>query len=109
MITPPLTTGSGVMVILLPLPSALEPTRKLVRGFPPAPQTPVRLGVVQTERSPKPTPSAGVRTRPTPFLRSKARDHPPRSTVFLFPKNLPKKPSVKDGFQAAARRGPKFV
>src|SRR6266849_1735406 len=115
-ITPPLTAGSGGTVMWLPS----TPMRKLLFGLPPLLQ-PVGTtrpvlgsiaplpGAVQTERSPNPIPRAGVRTRPTPFLRSKARDQPPRSTVFLFPKMPPRGPSEKLGFQAKARRGPQLV
>src|SRR5260370_25154335 len=116
MISPPLTVGSGGTLMWLPS----TPIRKLVFGLPPVLQ-PVGTtrpvlgsiaplpGAVQTERSPNPIPSAGVRTSPTPFLRSNARDQPPRSTVFLFPNTLPSGPSVKLGFQETAKRGPKFV
>src|SRR6266481_7925549 len=102
--TPPLTTGSDGALTWLPS----TPIRKLLDGSPPAPQAPVSPGALQTDRSPKPMPSAGVRTIPTPLMRSKARAHPARITVFLSPKTLPKSPSEKDGFQAAAMRGPTF-
>src|SRR2546425_10540363 len=105
MITPPLTTGSGVMLILFPS----VPIRNAVLGLEDPAQTPVVVGALQTERSPKPIPSAGVSTRPTPFFRSNARDQPPRSTVFLFPNSVANGPWEKPGFQATARRGPQFV
>ena len=105
MITPPLTTGRAGTVMWLPS----TPMRKLVFGSPPASQTPARLGVLHTERSPKPIPSAGVSTRPTPLRRSNARPQPARTTVFLFPNSIPIGPSEKPGFQATAKRGPQFV
>src|SRR5216683_7509787 len=80
-ITPPLTAGSGGTVMWFPS----TPIRKAVVGSENPLHKPAVSGAVQTERSPNPIPSAGVRTSPTPFLRSKARDQPPRSTVFLFP------------------------
>src|SRR5215510_14647732 len=83
--------------------------RKVSAVVPPAPQTPARLGFLQTERSPNPTPSAGRRTGPTPLMRSKARAHPTRTTVLLRPNTEPKRPSPKLGFQASASRGPQFV
>src|SRR6266404_6389870 len=102
--TPPLTAGSDGALTWLPS----TPMRKLVEGSPPAPQTPVSPGDRQTDRSPKPMPSAGVRTIPTPLMRSKTRAHPARITVFLSPKTLPKSPLENDGFHAAATRGPTF-
>src|SRR5438876_10121037 len=105
MINPPLTAGRGGILIWLPS----IPIRKAVVGSENPLHAPVVSGAVQTERSPKPIPRAGVRTSPTPFFRSNPRDQPPRSTVFLFPTKSPRKPSPKDGFQANARRGPKFV
>src|SRR2546421_11924495 len=113
MMTPPLTVGRGGTVIWLPS----TPIRKLVLGSPPPPHVPAATpgvavppaaGAAQTDRSPKPIPNAGVRTSPTPFFRSNARDHPPRSTVFLFPRSMSSGPP-DPGFQAKARRGPKFV
>src|SRR6266849_2613771 len=110
-ITPPLTGGRGGTVMWLPS----TPIRKAVVGLEEPMQLPLVVppnplaGAVQTERSPKPIPSAGVRTSPTPFFRSNERDQPPRSTVFLFPITFPRRPCPKDGFQAKARRGPKFV
>src|SRR6266571_7900272 len=116
MMTPPLTAGSGGTVMWLPS----TPIRKLVFGLPPLLQptgttspvlgsTAPLPGAAHTERSPNPITRAGVRTSPTPFFRSNERDQPPRSTVFLFPIAFPRKPSPKDGFQANARRGPRFV
>src|SRR5947209_12944562 len=102
MMTPPLTTGSDGALTWLPS----TPIRKLLDGSPPAPQTPVSPGDLQTDRSPKPMPRAGVRTIPTPLMRSKARAHPPRKTVFLSPKTPPKSPPPNDGFHANATRGP---
>src|SRR6266404_143420 len=104
MMTPPLRVGSAGTVTWFPS----TPIRKLLVGSPPFPHTPAVSGALQTERSPKPIPSAGVSTIPTPLMRSKARDHPARTTDFLFPNKFPRKPSPKDGFQAAAKRGPKF-
>src|ERR1041385_7422431 len=101
---PPLTTGNDGALTWLPS----TPIRKLLSGSPPSPQTPVSPGALQTDRSPKPMPSAGVRTMPTPLMRSKARAHPARITVFFSPKRLPKSPPEKDGFQAAAMRVPTF-
>src|SRR5437870_12419673 len=105
MITPPLTAGRGGTLIWLPS----IPIRKAVVGLENPLHAPVVFGAVQTERSPKPIPSAGVRTSPTPFFRSNARDQPPRSTVFLFPNSVANGPWEKPGFQATARRGPQFV
>src|SRR5258708_91890 len=104
MITPPLTAGRGGTVIWLPS----IPIRNAVLGLENPLHAPVVSGAVQTERSPKPIPSAGVRTSPTPFFLSNARDQPPRSTVFLLPRRPPSSP-LELGFQANARRGPKFV
>src|SRR6266478_5075815 len=114
--TPPLRAGSGGTVMWLPS----TPIRKLLFGSPPLLQptgvtrpvlglTAPLPGTLQTERSPKPIPRAGVRTIPTPLIRSNARDHPARITVFLLPTKLPSIPSLKDGFHATAKRGPKFV
>src|SRR6266478_5809482 len=103
--TPPLRAGSGGTVMWLPS----TPIRKLLVGSPPLPQTPARSGDLHTDRSPKPIPSAGVSTIPTPLIRSKARDQPARITVFLLPTKLPISPSPNDGFHATAKRGPKFV
>src|SRR6266849_335358 len=104
-ITPPLTAGSGGTLMWFPS----TPIRKAVAALENPLHAPVVSGAVQTERSPKPIPRAGVRTRPTPFFLSNERDQPPRSTVFLFPKRPPRGPPEKLGFQATARRGPKFV
>src|SRR6266700_7498199 len=104
MITPPLTAGRGGILIWLPY----IPIRKAVVGSENPLHAPVVSGAVQTDRSPKPIPRAGVRTSPTPFLRSNPRDQPPRSTVFLFPRSMSSGPP-EPGFQAKARRGPKFV
>src|SRR6266851_4645142 len=104
-ITPPLTVGSGGTLMWLPS----TPIRKAVLALENPLHAPVVSGAAQTERSPKPIPSAGVRTRPTPFLRSNERDQPPRSTVFLSPNRLPRAPPEKPGVQASAKRGPKFV
>src|ERR1700730_13144425 len=113
MMTPLVRLGSGGTVTWLPS----TPMRKLVEGSPPPPQAPEATpgvavppaaGALHTERSPKPMPSAGVRTMPTPLMRSNARDQPARITVFLLPNVFPSRPSPKDGFQATAKRGPKF-
>src|SRR5215472_7242 len=104
MITPPLTVGSGGTVMWFPS----TPIRKAFVGLENPVQAPVVSGPAQTERSPNPIPSAGVRTNPTPFFRSNDRDQPPRSTVFLLPRMPPSGPP-EPGFQAKARRGPKFV
>src|SRR6266852_2132998 len=106
MITPFSALADGRDGTVMWLPST--PMRKLLVGSPPLPHTPVRSGALQTERSPKPIPSAGVRTTPTPLMRSKTRAQPARSTLFLFPAKLPSKPSVNDGFQATAARPPTF-
>src|SRR5437660_12886647 len=115
MITPPLTAGRGGTVMWLPS----TPMRKLLFGLPPLLQPmgttrPVAgliaplPGAAQTERSPNPMPRAGVRVRPTPFLRSKTRAQPPRSTVFLLPRSLASGPSEHPGFHALASCGPTF-
>src|SRR5256884_3499824 len=62
------------------------PIRKAVVGSVNPVHAPVVSGPWQTERSPNPIPRAGVKTSPTPFFRSNARNQPPRSTVFLFPR-----------------------
>src|SRR5207249_11125302 len=104
MITPPLTAGrGGTLIGLLSI-----PIRKAVVRLENPLHAPVVFGAVQTERSPNPIPRAGVRTSPTPFFRSNARDQPPRSTVFLFPRSMSSGPP-EPGFQAKASRGPKFV
>src|SRR2546429_3990993 len=64
--------------------STLFPYTTLFRSNPV--HAPVVSGPWQTERSPNPIPRAGVKTSPTPFFRSNARNQPPRSTVFLFPR-----------------------
>src|SRR5260370_6156152 len=104
MITPPLTVGRGGTLIWLPS----IPIRKALVGSENPLHAPVVSAAAQTERSPKPIPSAGVRTSPTPFFLSNARDQPPRTTVFLLPRRPPSGPSEL-GFQANAKRGPKFV
>ena len=50
-------------------------------------------------------PSSGFSTWATPFRRPKIRLYPPRMTVLLPPKTLPRMPSAKFGFQATATRG----
>src|SRR3989441_10511839 len=105
MMNEPFTAGRGGTLIWLP-------SAKMVNsllGPQPAPHAPVRPGVLQTERSPKPIPSAGVNTIPTPLTRSKARAQPPRNTLLRSPRILPSQPPVNDGFQAAAKRGPKLL
>src|SRR5205823_11030960 len=96
--------GSGGTVMWL----RSTPIRKAVVGSVNPVHAPVVSGPWQTERSPNPIPRAGVKTSPTPFFRSNARDQPPRSTVFLFPRSMSSGPP-EPGFQAKARRGPKFV
>src|SRR5258708_22453557 len=95
MMTPPLTVGRGGTLIWLPS----IPIRKALVGSENPLHAPVVSGAVQTERSPKPIPSARVRTSPTPFFLSNARDQPPRSTVFLLPRRPPSSP-LELGFQA---------
>ena len=101
----PLIVGKDGMLMWLPS----TPIRKLLVGSPPSPHAPVVSGVVHTDWSPKPTPSAGVMTIPTPLTRSNTRAQPPRKTVLRSPKTLPSKPPVKDGFQASPTRGPRLV
>src|SRR5207302_7414621 len=117
MMTPLSELADGSDGALTWLPST--PVRKLVFGSPPLlhPVGTTRPvlgsvaplpGALQTERSPKPMPRAGVRTIPTPLMRSKTRAQPARITLFLFPVKVPRKPSANKGFQASATRGPKF-
>src|SRR2546423_14655336 len=100
MITPPLTAGRGGTLIWLPS----IPIRKAVVGLENPLHAPVGFGAVQTERSPKPIPSAGVRTSLTPFFISTAGDKPPRSTVFLLPRRPPYGPA-ETAYTAKARHG----
>src|SRR2546429_1726638 len=56
------------------------PIRKAVVGSVNPVHAPVVSGPWQTERSPNPIPRAGVKTSPTPFFRSNARDQDRKST-----------------------------
>src|SRR5262249_6920140 len=90
--------GSGMV-----LPST--PIRKALLGLDAAPpQVPPIFTFLQATVLPKPMPSAGVITSPTPFRRSWNRPYPARMTVFLSPRRLGRN---EEGFQAKDKRGSK--
>src|SRR5258708_24125680 len=80
-ITPPLTVGSGGTLMWFPS----TPIRKAVAAVENPLHAPGVSGAVQTARSPKPIPSAGVRRSPTPFFPSNEHDQQQRHTDFLLP------------------------